>query len=75
MLTFLPLCLIQVYVDREDSPEGVMNTLDAVVLQHRVAEQEGTIVDLRERIAEMERAMISTGILRPTYECDIKYTV
>ena len=75
MLTFLSLRLIQVYVDREDSPEGVMNTLDAVVLQHRVAEQEGTIVDLRERIAEMEIAMISTGILKPTYEYDTKYTV
>jgi uncharacterized coiled-coil protein SlyX len=40
-----------------------MSSLDAVVLQHRVAEQEGTIIDLRERIAEMEKAMISTGTL------------
>lgn len=52
---------LQVYVDREDSPESVMSSLDAVVLQHRVAEQEGTIIDLRERIAEMEKAMITTG--------------
>ena len=51
---------IQVIVDGTNSPNEVLDSLDGVVLSHRILEQDGTIQDLRNRIAELENTMLTS---------------
>ena len=45
---------ISLLVDAESSPQKVLDSLDTVMLSHRIVDQENTISELRGRIEELE---------------------
>ena len=50
---------VSLFVDANDTPVEVLESLDGVVLSHRILEQEGIIAELRGRLAELEDALIA----------------
>lgn len=44
----------------------MLHSLDTVVLSHRILEQENLVIELRNRISELEDVMVTTGETIPT---------